>query len=174
LEQENARLKKVLAERVHEIGILKEVAAKKVVSVPARRCQVALARQRGLSERQACTLLNVARSALHYRSRMAQKDQPAIEQMRELSAQYPRYGYRRIQIFMQRAGEQISADRSYRLWAKAGLQVPRKRPRRRVASTRPRALAPAMANQVWAYDLVFDACANGQQLKCLTVVDEYT
>jgi putative transposase len=28
--------------------------------------------------------------------------------------------------------------------------------------------------QVWAYDFVFDACANGQQLKCLTVVDEYS
>lgn len=29
-------------------------------------------------------------------------------------------------------------------------------------------------NQVWAYDFVFDACANGQQLKCLTVIDEFT
>ena len=28
--------------------------------------------------------------------------------------------------------------------------------------------------EVWAYDLVFDACANGQQLKCLTVVDEFS
>jgi putative transposase len=27
---------------------------------------------------------------------------------------------------------------------------------------------------VWAYDFVFDACANGQQLKCLTVIDEFT
>ena len=27
---------------------------------------------------------------------------------------------------------------------------------------------------VWAYDFVFDRCANGQQLKCLTVVDEFT
>ncbi|MBK7022845.1 MAG: hypothetical protein IPH41_04780 [Sulfuritalea sp.] len=26
----------------------------------------------------------------------------------------------------------------------------------------------------WCYDFVFDACANGQQLKCLTLVDEYT
>ena len=34
---------------------------------------------------------------------------------------------------------------------------------------------PATAEgQVWAYDFVFDACANGQQLKCLTVVDEFT
>jgi putative transposase len=27
---------------------------------------------------------------------------------------------------------------------------------------------------IWAYDLVFDPCANGQQLKCLTIIDEYT
>jgi putative transposase len=32
----------------------------------------------------------------------------------------------------------------------------------------------ATVNSVWSYDLVFDACANGQQIKCLTVVDEYT
>jgi transposase InsO family protein len=30
------------------------------------------------------------------------------------------------------------------------------------------------ANQVWAYDFVFDTCANGQPLKCLTVIDEWT
>jgi len=29
-------------------------------------------------------------------------------------------------------------------------------------------------NQVWAYDFVFDYCANGHKLKCLTVVDEWT
>lgn len=31
-----------------------------------------------------------------------------------------------------------------------------------------------MANSVWSYDFVFDTCANGQQVRCLTVVDEYT
>jgi putative transposase len=35
-------------------------------------------------------------------------------------------------------------------------------------------LPATRANQVWAYDFVFDSCANGQQLKCLTVIDEYT
>jgi putative transposase len=29
-------------------------------------------------------------------------------------------------------------------------------------------------NELWAYDFVYDACANGQQIKCLTVVNEYT
>ena len=53
-------------------------------------------------------------------------------------------------------------------------QVPTKRRRRRVAVSRPRPLPARGANEVWAYDFVFDACANGQQLKCLTVIDEYT
>ena len=39
-------------------------------------------------------------------------------------------------------------------------------------ASRPRPQAPTGANQVWAYDFVFDRCANGQQLKCLTVTDE--
>lgn len=94
--------------------------------------------------------------------------------MRELAAQYPRYGYRRIQVFLARRGHVMSADRTHRLWRLAALQVPRKRPRRRVASHRPRPLPTSGANQVWAYDFVFDACANGQQLKCLTVIDEFT
>jgi hypothetical protein len=47
-------------------------------------------------------------------------------------------------------------------------------PRRRLAGSRPRPLPPRAANHVWAYDFVFDYCANGQQLKCLTVVDEFT
>lgn len=144
------------------------------MSVPARRKQVAYAKQRGLSERRACTPLSVARSSLHYESAQTVKDVPVLTGMAILSAQYPRYGYRRIQIFLERQGHKMSAGRAYRLWSKAGLQVPRKRPRRRIASGRPRPQAPMVANQVWAYDFVFDTTASGQQLKCLTVIDEYT
>lgn len=174
LEQENAKLKKLLAERDLEIDLMREVAAKKMVSAPQRRQQVAYLCHGGLSQRRACALMSVARSALRYRSRLAKRDAPVLSHMRELAAQYPRYGYRRIQVFLARRGHVMSADRTHRLWRQAGLQVPRKRPRRRVAERRPRPLAPSAANTVWAYDFVFDACANGQQLKCLTVIDEYT
>ncbi len=145
-----------------------------MVSAPARRQQVGYAMARGLSVRRACALLSVARSGLDYESRMVSKDGPVLSAMVLLSAQYPRYGYRRIQVFLERQGHRMSADRVWRLWCKAGLQVPRKRPRRRLATGRPRPSAPTGAAQVWAYDFVFDACANGQQLKCLTVIDEYT
>jgi len=68
----------------------------------------------------------------------------------------------------------MSPDRAHRIWRGAGLQVPRRRPRRRIASHRPRPLPANGANQVWAYDFVHDACANGQKPKCLTSIDEYT
>jgi len=32
-------------------------------------------------------------------------------------------------------------------------------------------LPPFAPNSVWAYDFVFDACANGQQIKRQTIVD---
>jgi putative transposase len=145
-----------------------------MVGARVRRQQVAYAVRRGLSSRRACALLSVARSTLGYKSRLEVRDAPAVVVMRELAGQYPRYGYRRIQIFLRRAGHAMSAARTHRLWRQAGLQVPRRRPRRRVATGRPRPVPASGANHVWAYDFVFDTCANGQTLKCLTVIDEWT
>jgi putative transposase len=145
-----------------------------MVGAPVRRRQVAYLREGGVSVRRACALMSVARSSLQYQSRLVCRDAPAVAVMHELAAQYPRYGYRRIQVFLAHRGHQMSADRAHRLWRLHELQVPRKRPRRRVATGRPRPLPATGAGQLWAYDFVFDACANGQQLKCLTVIDEFT
>ena len=97
-----------------------------------------------------------------------------MTRMSELAAQYPRYGYRQVRIFLARDGHHMGNDRAYRLWKRAGLQVPRRKARRRVAASRPRPTPPTGPNHVWAYDFVFDTSATGQQIKCLTVVDEWT
>jgi putative transposase len=144
------------------------------VSSQARREQVALACERGHSKRRACELLDIARSGLGYRSVRAERDAPTLEAMQRLAGQYPRYGYRRIRVFLRREGHAMSRHRAHRLWRLAGLQLPRRRPRRRVAASRPRPLPAFGPNHVWAYDFVFDASASGQQIKCLTVIDEFT
>ena len=145
-----------------------------MVSAPVRRRQVGLARRRGLSLRGSCALIGTARSGLKLESKRAIADAPVLKRMRELAAQYPRYGYRFIRIFLGRDGHRMSADRAYRLWRSAGLQVPKKRPRRRIATSRPRPTPPTSRNHVWAIDFVFDACADGRQIKCLTIIDEWT
>jgi putative transposase len=130
--------------------------------------------ERGISQRRACALLRLARSALRYQARLPAKDVAVIERMKHYAALYPRFGYRRIHIYLEREGFQLGWDRMFRLWRQARLQVPKKRPRRRVAASRPRPLPATGPNQVWAYDFVFDACANGQSLKCLVITDEWT
>ncbi len=58
--------------------------------------------------------------------------------MRTFAGQYPRAGYRTMMIFLERQQIVLRPDRAYRLWRQAGLPVPRHRPRRRVATSRPR------------------------------------
>jgi putative transposase len=145
-----------------------------MVGARVRRQQVTYAENRGLSRRRACALLSVARSTIGYVSTLLARDASVVPPMKTLAAQYPRYGYRTIRIFLERQGHVLGTDRMYRLWRQAGLQVPKKRPRRRAATSRPRPLPPTAVNHVWAYDFVFDTCADGRQLKCLTVIDEFT
>ena len=78
-----------------------------MVGVPAMR--------RGLSQRRSCTLLQVGRSALSYRSVKAAKDAPVLARMAALGAQYPRFGYRHIRIFLDREGHAMSWGRAHRL-----------------------------------------------------------
>jgi putative transposase len=79
-----------------------------------------------------------------------------------------------VQLLLARRGSSMSVSRTHRLWRSAALQVPRKRPRKRVATGRPRPTPPNSPNHVWAIDFVFDTLADGRSLKCLTVVDEWT
>lgn len=77
------------------------------LSPQARRKQAAFARERGLSERRHCGLLRFARSTLGYELRLPVKNGPVIEAKKQLSSQYPRYGYRSIRILLKRQGHQL-------------------------------------------------------------------
>ena len=107
-----------------------------MVSVQARCEQARFAMARGLSQRRACTLMQVSRSSLGYELKMPRKNAPVIDAMRALSGQFLRFGSRRIRVSLGREGIAVGRDRCASLWAPAGLQVPKKR--RRQSSKAPR------------------------------------
>ena len=103
-----------------------------------------------------------------------------IDTLQQLARQHPRFGYRRLHQMLLRharaAGRprRINAKRVQRLCALAGLALPRRRRQKRRGMGVQFPVVAVHPHHVWAYDFVFDWCANGRQLKFLTVVDEFT
>jgi transposase InsO family protein len=55
-----------------------------------------------------------------------------------------------------------------------GLNIPRRRPRRRRSGSDIRQPGAVQPNAVWSYDFVHDPLVDGRTLKLLCVLDEYT
>jgi len=76
---------------------------------------------------------------------------------------------------MRREGWLINHKKTHRIYCEEGLNLRRKRPRRRVAAAhrveRPDIAAP---DQVWSMDFVADELFNGQRIRALTVVDNFS
>jgi len=146
---------------------------KKVMSVEARLAQARYAVERRVSQRRACALLQVARSGLTYTCKMPTKDAPIVQAMHHYYGKHPRFGARRVRIFLRRDGISLGRDRTARIWAKHRLQVPAKKTKKRYRPERTKIGTPSWPNEVWSYDFVFDACANGQKLEFLTIIDQF-
>ncbi|MBA3241146.1 MAG: IS3 family transposase [Acidobacteria bacterium] len=144
------------------------------MSAPDRRAAVRMLRAHRISERRSCWLVPITRSSARYIPR-PRAETKILCQLRAIAEQHPRFGYRRAHALLVRAGEVVNHKRIARLWRLTGLTLPRRRPRRRYKSEPAVAIGRATRpNQVWTYDFVHDWCANGQRLKMLTVVDEFT
>ena len=133
-----------------------------------------LTRRWELSERTACGLAGISRSALAYRSR--RKDEPGlVNDLKALARRHPRYGYRRLWAMLRRQGwPAVNVKRVRRLCVKHGLKLRRKSRRKRRGRGGTFPCAAEYANHVWTCDFVHDACGNGRKLKMLTVIDEFT
>eukprot|EP00903_Cladosiphon_okamuranus_P003934 g3932.t1 len=92
-----------------------------------------------------------------------------------LSEHKPRYGYRRISAFLRREGHAVNPKRVQRVRGRHGLQVRKKQKKsRRLEPGNSQRLRAGRPGEVWSWDFVHDQTANGQSLRILSVVDEYT
>ena len=124
-----------------------------------------------VSRRRVCELMVLAESSFRYASR--RNDEPLRERLKEAAREKPRWGYRRLQIALDRTGEHVNHKRVYRVYREAGLTIRRKARKRlrREGSPRPALSGP---NQEWALDFVHDAAESGRKFRALSVVDPYT
>ncbi|MBY3294391.1 IS3 family transposase [Rhizobium laguerreae] len=174
LEDENARLKKLLAEQMLDAAALRELLGKKMVGPAAQRDAVThLKAVMGLSERRACQIISADRKTIRYRSSRS----PEVElrtKLRDLANERRRFGYRRLFVLLRRDGEPSGVNRIYRLYREEGLSVRKRKARRRAVGTRAPILVEAKADARWSLDFVHDQFACGRRFRVLNIVDDVT
>jgi putative transposase len=145
-----------------------------VVTPAARRAAVTAAREaHGISERRACLIIGVDRSAVRYRHRRGD-DTAARTRLKELAAQRRRFGWRRLKLLLQREGIRMNHKKLRRLYAEQRLQVRRRGGRKRAIGTRAPMTLPQGPDQRWSLDFASDALTDGRRFRILVVVDDFT
>ncbi|MFQ5861400.1 MAG: IS3 family transposase [Dehalococcoidia bacterium] len=174
LEEENRKLKQLLAEATLDNQALRELLGKKLVTPAVRRRAWLVAREElGLSERRACRLVGIHRSVARYEPR--RQEAPELRQrLRELAAERRRYGYRRLTVLLRREGFLVNHKRVYRLYSEEGLLVRRRKRKKTAGVERVMPALPGRRNQRWSMDFLLDGLADGRRLRILTLVDDYS
>ena len=126
-----------------------------------------------VSERRACSVLEVDRSSVRYRGRRPD-DAEVRSRLRELAAARRRFGYRRLRILMTREGFAMNHKKFRRLYREERLQVRRRGGRKRALGTRMPMELPLRPNQRWSLDFASDAFTGGRRFRILVVVDDFT
>ncbi|EBR9943378.1 IS3 family transposase [Salmonella enterica subsp. enterica serovar Krefeld] len=159
LEDENQRLKKLVAELSLDKEMLQEVLKPKVLRPAQKRQAVTFLREAyRISVRRGCGLLMQSRTVYHWQS---QRDDRAITL--------------RIHIQLRREGWPVNHKKTHRIYCPEGLNLRRKRPRRHISAAR-RQQRPVLTHvdQCRSMDFVSDNLFNGRRFRALTVVDNFS
>jgi putative transposase len=154
LREENAKLKRLVADLSLDRHVLQEIVRKKAVALAhlKHRLRLATLRYRGRRDLQV---------ALRMR-------------LRELAASRIRFGYRRLTVMLRREGWRVNAKRIYRLYSEDGPAA-RTKVRKKIARRMgvPLVKAPR-PNKKWSMHFVAARLLDGPWFRVLAVVDQFT
>ncbi|MCD1628261.1 IS3 family transposase [Seohaeicola saemankumensis] len=168
---ENAKLKRLLADAMLDNVVLKDLPGKELTT-PIERREAALraVRDHDISQRRACRLVGVDPKTVR---RERPPDNPEIrEVMKAIAHKRRRFGYRRIGVMLERKGMIMNHKKLYRLYTEEKLGVRRRRGRKRARGSRtpmPVALRPG---ERWSLDFLSDTFGASRKFRILAVNDD--
>ncbi|MFG6664763.1 IS3 family transposase [Sulfitobacter sp. 916] len=171
LEDENAKLKRLLADTMLDNVVLKDLPGKELTTLSKRReAALRAMRDHEISQRRACRLVGVDPKTVR---RERPPDCAEIRrEMQEVAGKRRRFGYRRIGVLLERKGMSMNHKKLYRLYREEGLSVKRRRGRKRAQGTRtpmPQAVRP---NARWSLDFLSDSFGASRKFRILAVIDD--
>ena len=134
----------------------------------------------GLSERRACQLLQISRTAYRYQAKLP-TDNELREALLTLAARQPRWGVQKMIDYLknQRYGDldetrsKWNHKRIRRVYRELGLNL-RVKPKKRLPVREPQPLeVPNRTNVSWSLDFMHDSLANGRPIRTVNILDEF-
>jgi putative transposase len=128
--------------------------------------------------------VNVSRSGVRHQPTKPASDKDLIAAIEEIAVKHRRYGYRRVWALLKRKGHAgmggarpqhaVNVKRVHRLCKALGLSQRRKVKKRRATPTEEPVTKAQFPRHVYTYDIIEDRTENGNKLRILSVLDEYT
>ncbi|MFI0397048.1 IS3 family transposase [Paracoccus jiaweipingae] len=173
LEEENAKLKRLLADTMLDNVVLKDLPGKELTTLIKRRdAALRVMRDHDISQRRACRLVGVDPKTVR---RERPPDCAGIrKEMQEIAGKRRRFGYRRIGVLLERKGMSMNHKKLYRIYREEGLSVKRRRGRKRARGTRTPMPVAAWPNARWSLDFVSDSFGASRKFRILAVIDDCT
>ncbi|WP_323042712.1 IS3 family transposase [Gemmobacter sp.] len=171
LEDENAKLKRLLADTMLDNVVLKDLLGKPLTTPMQRREAVLRAlKDHPISQRRACVLIGVDPKTVR---RERPPDNPEIrEEMHKIAEKRRCFGYRRVGIMLERKGMIMNEKKLYRIYREEGLSVHRRRGRKRARGSRTPMPVPLRPNQRWSLDFLSDTFGTCRKFRILAVNDD--
>lgn len=144
-----------------------------VTPAAKREAVVHLCNTHEVSQRRACRVLAVDRSSVRYNS-VRPDDADLRKAIRDVARERRRFGYRRIQVMLEREGICMNHKKLRRLYREEKLQVRKRGGRKRALGTRRPMVLPSGINERWSLDFVSDAFTDGRRFRVLAVIDDYS
>lgn len=126
------------------------------------------------SERRACRLLKLSRTAKRYKRKRF--DDPAfVERLKDLAGERTKWGYRQLMRKLKREGIVMNSKKFRRIYGEHNLSIKLRKKSKRLTQPRVPIVAPSRANERWSMDFVSDQLGpSGRRFRVLTVIDELT
>ncbi|MBK8873942.1 MAG: transposase [Bacteroidetes bacterium] len=173
LEQENFRLKRIVADQAIDIQVLKDITSKSGNVRAKEQCITYIKEKYPKVKRaRACKLLNCSRSKAYYKKKMPVKDAPikaAIEKVIGHSLK----GRKKIIPLVQMQHPEMGSSKIRRVYEQNDLQLTKNPKKRKRSDGKNQAEVPMKANEEWDIDFMHDTLAEGKTIRSLNVIDPY-
>ena len=125
-----------------------------------------------LSERKACNLLSISRTAYRYRAKKPADDE-IKQQLQMLAKRKPRWGFGKMRDYLRNQGYGWNHKRIHRVYREMKLNL-RVKPKKRLPSREPVPLVqPEQVNDSWSLDFMSDSLSNGRAFRTLNIIDDF-